>query len=63
MFGAAAGSQFLGFNVRPLADLTPDECDAVVVATFDRPEARVAELEGVGVAPDRILTLRRIERA
>ena len=62
VFGATAGGQFLGFKVRALADLVADECDAVVVATFDRPEARVAELAGVGVAPDRILTLRRIER-
>jgi len=62
VFAAAAGGQFLGFKVRALADLVADECDAVVVATFDRPEARVAELARVGVAPDRILTLRRIER-
>jgi DNA-binding MarR family transcriptional regulator len=62
VFGAAAGGQFLGFKVHTLADLVADECDAVVVATFDRPEARVAELAQVGVASDRILTLRRIER-
>ena len=62
VFGGAAGGQFLGFKVRALADLVADECDAVVVATFDRPEACVAELAQVGVAPDRILTLRRIER-
>jgi len=63
VFGATAGGQFLGFKVRALADLVADECDAVVVATFDRPEARVDEVARVGVAPDRILTLRRIERA
>ena len=62
VFGAAPGGQFLGFTVHALAELVADECDAVVVATFDRPEARVAELEQVGVARDRILTLRRIER-
>ena len=63
VFGATAAGQFLGFKVRAIADLVADECDAVVVATFDRPEARVDELARVGVAPDRILTLRRIERA
>src|SRR5438552_1491956 len=62
VFGAAAGGQFIGLPIRAVAELVADECDAVVVATFDRPEARVAELAGVGVAPDRILTLRRIER-
>jgi DNA-binding MarR family transcriptional regulator len=62
VFGAATGGQFLGFKVHALAELVADECDAVVVATFDRPEARVAELAQVGVASDRILTLRRIER-
>src|SRR2546425_8127975 len=51
VFGGAAGGQFLGFKVHALAGPVADECDAVVVATFDRPEACVAQLAGVGVAP------------
>jgi hypothetical protein len=34
--------------------------DAVVVATFDRPEDCVSELTTLGIAPDRILTMRRL---
>jgi DNA-binding MarR family transcriptional regulator len=60
VFDVAAGGQFLGFPVRALADLSPDEVDGVIVATFDRPEQRVAELTGLGVPPERCLTLRRL---
>jgi DNA-binding MarR family transcriptional regulator len=62
VFGATGGGQFLGLKVHALSDLGAKKCDAVVVATFDRPEARVAELTRAGVASDRILTLRRNER-
>jgi len=60
VFDRAAGGQFLGFPVRALADLVPDEVDGVIVATFDRPEQRVAELTRLGVPADRCLTLRRL---
>jgi hypothetical protein len=60
VFDRAAGGQFLGFPVRALADLGPDEVDGVIVATFDRPEQRVAELTRLGVPADRCLTLRRL---
>ena len=60
VFDQAAGGQFLGFPVRALADLGPDEVDGVIVATFDRPEQRVAELTRLGVPADRCLTLRRL---
>ena len=60
VFDRAAGGQFLGFPVRALADLGPDEADGVIVATFDRPEQRVAELIRLGVPADRCLTLRRL---
>jgi len=60
VFDRAAGGQFLGFPVRALADLDPDETDGVIVATFDRPEQRVAELTRLGVPPERCLTLRRL---
>jgi DNA-binding MarR family transcriptional regulator len=63
VFDATPDGHFLGFKVHALADLVASEWDAVIVATFDRPEAHVAELARAGVAPERILTLRRIERA
>ena len=62
VFGAAAGGQFIGMPVRAVSDLVVDQWDAVIVATFDRPEPGVAELRRLGVAPDKILTLRRVER-
>ncbi len=52
------GGQFLGFPVRPLAELAGEEIDVVVVATFDRPEQGLAELQSAGVTRERILTLR-----
>jgi DNA-binding MarR family transcriptional regulator len=60
VFGAAAGGQFLGFPVRPLAELAGEEIDGVIVATFDRPEQRVIELGRLGVPAAKCLTLRRL---
>jgi len=60
VFDRAPGGQFLGFPVRALADLNPEEVDGVIVATFDRPEQRVAELTRLGLPPERCLTLRRL---
>ena len=42
--------------------LTPADIDAVIVATFDRPEPAVAALVDGGLARDRIVTLRPPER-
>jgi len=41
---------------------TEGDWDAVVVATFERPESLVAKLTALGVAPEKILTLRPVER-
>ncbi len=60
VFDQAGGGQFLGFAVRPLAELAGEEVDGVIVATFDRPEQRVTELTRLGVPPERCLTLRRL---
>jgi DNA-binding MarR family transcriptional regulator len=56
---APGGGRFLGHAVRALAELVTEEVDAVVVATFERPEPSLAELDRLGVAPDRIVTLRQ----
>jgi DNA-binding MarR family transcriptional regulator len=60
VFDREAGGQFLGFTVRPLEDLGHEEVDGVIVATFDRPEQRVAELGRLGVPLEKCLTLRRL---
>src|SRR3990172_4679756 len=60
IFAREAGGQFLGFPVRPLGELVHEECDGVIVATFDRPEQQVAELARAGVPREKCLTLRRL---
>jgi len=60
VFDGEAGGQFLGFPVRPLAELAGEEIDGVIVATFDRPEQRVAELGRLGLPAEKCLTLRRL---
>jgi hypothetical protein len=62
VFGADPGGRFIGLPVRAVSELGADECDAVIVATFDRPESAVAELVRLGVAVHKIVTLRPIER-
>lgn len=59
VFAATADGPFLGYPVRPLADLGAEEFDVVIVATFERPEASLVELGRLGVAADRIVTLRQ----
>ena len=58
VFAQAAGGQFLGYPVRPMADLADADADAIIVATFDRPEPAVVELVEGGLPRDRIVTLR-----
>jgi len=55
----SAGGLFLGFSVRPLADLAAEDFDVVIVATFERPEQPLADLLQLGIARERILTLRQ----
>jgi DNA-binding MarR family transcriptional regulator len=59
VFAKEAGGGFLGFTVRPLAELAREEVDGVVVATFDPPEPHVAELTALGLPAQKLLTLRR----
>jgi DNA-binding MarR family transcriptional regulator len=55
----SVGQPFLGYTVHALAELATEDFDAVVVATFDRPEPILAQLGQLGVAPSRIVTLRQ----
>ncbi len=59
VFARSATGRFLGFPVRALAELTAEEFDVVIVATFERPEPSLAELGQLGLAPERIVTLRQ----
>ena len=63
VFAKESGGGFLGFTVRPLADLAREDVDGVVVATFDPPEPHVAELTGLGLPAHKLLTLRRAAQA
>jgi len=60
VFADEAGARFLGLPVRPLAELSPDDVDAVIVATFERPEPHVEALTRLGVPRQRCLVLRRL---
>lgn len=57
-FSREGGQAFLGFPVRPLAEIVGEDIDGVVIATFEPPEGHVAELVALGIAPERLLTLR-----
>ena len=56
---ADAGDRFLGRPVRPIAELRSEDFDALVVATFDRPEPHVERLLALGVPRTKLLPLRR----
>jgi DNA-binding MarR family transcriptional regulator len=59
VFAREAGGEFLGYRVRPAGELADEEIDRVIVATFERPEPIVAELQALGIADAKLLTLRR----
>lgn len=59
VFAREAGGHFLGFPVRGLDEVAPEELDCLVVATFEQPESHVAELVRRGLPREKILTLRR----
>jgi DNA-binding MarR family transcriptional regulator len=60
VFAREASGAFLGFAVQDVRDLLALEFDAIVVATFDRPEPEIEWLAGLGFPRDRFLTLRRL---
>jgi DNA-binding MarR family transcriptional regulator len=56
---AAAGTRFLNHGVIPLAAIPTLEFDHAVVTSFDQPAVLAENLRGLGIAEERILTLRR----
>ena len=63
VFAPTAGGEFLGFPVQAAAALRSEDLDAVIVATFDRPQAEVAALVRQGIPAAKCLTLRRLTPA
>src|SRR5260370_4335481 len=59
VFDREEGGVFLGLPVRPVAEAADSELDAIVVATFERPESDIAELTRLGLPREKLLTLRR----
>ena len=59
VYEARAEGQFLGMPVQSIADLDDGSFDAIVIATFDLPDAQAAALERRGIQRSKILTLRR----
>ena len=62
VYASAPAGFFLGLPVRPVAECNADEIDGLVVATFERPEPHLRELERHGVPPAKCVTLRRLAR-
>jgi len=60
VFAPTADREFLGFAVQGVGDLRVEDVDAVIVATFERPEADVQALVARGIPVARCLTLRRL---
>lgn len=60
VFARDGGATFLGFPVQPLRALDGQELDGLVIATFDRPEPHLAEVERAGIPRGKCLTLRRL---
>src|SRR6266850_1834791 len=59
VFDRNEGGFFLGLPVRPIAQAVDAELDAIVIATFERPEPDLAELTCLGIPREKLLTLRR----
>lgn len=59
VFADEATGQFLGVPIHPVSGLSPRDFDGVIIATFERPEARLATLAAAGFASQQLLSLRR----
>jgi len=60
VFAREPNGHFLGFPVRPVAEIVGEDFDGLILAAFDRPEQHVAELERLNVPREKILTLRQL---
>jgi DNA-binding Lrp family transcriptional regulator len=63
VFDHSGGQQFLGFPVRGVEELNPDDFDRIVITAWGSllgTEARVNELLRLGVPQEKVVTLRRL---
>jgi DNA-binding MarR family transcriptional regulator len=58
IYDGSGGGTFLGQPVRDRRELASTAVDGVVLATFERPDALIAELESLGVPRDKLMPLR-----
>ena len=58
VFTDEGGGRFIDFPVQAVADLDPDTVDAIVVASFERPEPVLANLVARGLPQDKLITIR-----
>ena len=63
VFDKSAGGKFLGQAVGDYRALVADNVDGIILATFDRPDAWVAELEAIGLSREKFLPLRPLAGA
>jgi DNA-binding MarR family transcriptional regulator len=60
VFSREPNGDFLGFHVRPIAEIVDEEFDGIILATFDRAEQHVEDLARLSVPREKILTLRQL---
>jgi hypothetical protein len=58
VFDREAGGAFLGQPVRDRRELAAEAVDGIVLASFERPDALMAELEALGVSREKFVPLR-----
>ena len=58
VYDRTGGGMFLGHPVRDWRELPKEALDGIIVATFERPDAVMLELEALGVSPGTIVPLR-----
>ena len=58
IFDKAGGRSFLGQVVRDFRELASEEVDRIILATFDLPDAQIADLVALGLSPEKFLSLR-----
>jgi len=63
VFDRTAGGVFLGMSVRDYRELSGEELDRIVLATFDRPKLHVPGLLALGIPADKLVTLYPARRA
>ena len=62
IFDGGSAGRFLGMNVRDVREQDQVAYDLMIVATLDPPGALVRQLVAAGIAPEKLITLRPIDR-